>query len=179
MRTLWREPDDPDLEFSLDTAPYGPEPALPEPVTGVPSPRRGFRAAAREAARPVPVPEFHVAALGPIRVTNVHVYTPAGVYPLREVRWWIGDKVAQFEETPEWARLSGLAAIPFTLGLSMLFWLVKEVRLTGYVKIALKHRDGEYVSRLPVRDHAELHYVHGVVRWARQWSPGGSRRVIR
>ncbi|GLZ76045.1 hypothetical protein Afil01_08520 [Actinorhabdospora filicis] len=177
MRTLWRDPQDPDLEFSLDTAPYGREPVLPEPVTGIPSSRPRRRAQHRPA--PMPVPEFHVGLLGPIRVTNARVYTPLGAYPLNEVRWWIGDKIVYVEETPEWARLSGLAGIPFSLGLSMLFWLVKEVRVDGYVKIQVSHRDASYVTRVPVRSFAELHHLHWVVQWARQWGPKGSRRVIR
>lgn len=116
-------------------------------------------------------PETLVAFVGPIRVTTRRVYTPLRTLPVREVSWSLRNRFAPREETPEWALITALVGVPFTLGLSLLMLLVKETRLDGYVEIGVTHASGRYDVRLPVRSSFEVAALYQGVACARQWSP--------
>ncbi|GIG67465.1 hypothetical protein [Phytomonospora endophytica] len=153
-------------EFSLDVAPH--HPALPIPVTGPPSSLRTRRTVRGGG-------EVLLTALGPVRVTNRRVYTPAVTLPLHEVRWRVEHRFTWTEETPEWATVASLVGVPFTLGLSLLLLMVKESHLRGHVKVTIKHPAGRYTMRLPVTSVTQVGQIHQAVAYVGQWSRRRSR----
>lgn len=153
-------------EFSLDVAPH--HPALPIPVTGPPSflrTRRTVRGGG----------EVLLTFLGPVRVTNHRVFTPAVTLPLREVSWRVEHRFTWIEDTPEWATVASLVGVPFTLGLSLLLLLVKESHLRGHVKVTIRHATGKYTMRLPVTSVTQVSQIHQTVAYVGQWSRRRSR----
>ncbi|MEV0645398.1 hypothetical protein AB0I28_09050 [Phytomonospora sp. NPDC050363] len=162
----FRTASDPLNEFSLDAAPHG-VPVLPVPVTGPPSQRS--RGTVRRSG------EVFLTSIGPVRVTDRRVYTPAVTLPLREVSWRVDNRVGAFQETPEWATVAGLVGIPFTLGLSLLLLTVKETVFSGHVKVTIRHTTGKYTMRLPVTSAGQIAHIHNAVAYVRRWIPRGSR----
>ena len=118
-------------------------------------------------------PETPIAFIGPVRVTTRYVYTPLKTLPLREVSWSVRNRFTARDETPEWALITALVGVPFTLGLSLLLLLVKEPRLSGHVELAVKHASGRYDVRLPVRSWYEVSAIHHGVACARPYSRRG------
>lgn len=153
-------------EFSLDVAPQ--HPALPIPVTGPPSSPRTRRTVRGSG-------EVFLTALGPVRVTDRRVYTPAVTLPLREVTWRVEHRFTLVEDTPEWATVASLVGIPFTLGLSLLLLMVKESGLRGHVKVTIRHATGKYTMRLPVTSSFQVAQIHQAIAYVGRWSPRRSR----
>lgn len=113
---------------------------------------------------PPPPPQGFVLTVGDIGITPDHVVTPNGTAPLRGSQWIVNDRTQLTRAIPTWAIVMAiLLALACLLGL--LFLLVKEDRVTGWVEVTVRSGDLFHVTQLPVnRPEDVAHYRYLVAQ---------------
>lgn len=129
-------------------------PDQPEmPVAGQPSPS-------------LPLQESYVLVIGDVGVTPHWVVTPNGSAPLRSAQWVVRDLSRTEERIPAYAIV--LAVIfAFACLLGLLFLLIKERHIVGYVEVSVQAEGLYHVVQFPVAGPATLAWVHAQVNQAR------------
>lgn len=130
--------------------PSGP-PDVPVPAGRIPS---------------APLPESFVLVIGDIGVSPHWVVTPNGSAPLRSVQWIVRDMSRTEERIPAYAIV---LAIIFFLAclLGLLFLLIKERRIVGYVEVAVRGEGLYHVVQIPATGPGTLPWVNAQVHQAR------------
>lgn len=110
------------------------------------------------AAYPLPgQPEQVVLTIGDIGVSPTWVVTPNGTAPLRDSQWTVQDRTFTQQVTPTWAIVMAVLGIVFCL-LGLLFLIVKEDKITGYVEVTVRSNNVFHVVQLPAGSpHAIAH----------------------
>lgn len=117
---------------------------------------------------PQGIPEPLLTQIGDITVSQSWVVTPRGTVPLAGTEWWVTHRAGYVERIPVWAIV--LAVVFFPLGL--LFLLVKESRLEGFVDVGVRSAAFAHVTVLPADSQAgreapvQVEYVRSLVQRA-------------
>lgn len=103
--------------------------------------------------------------IGDIQVRDGTVHTPAGSCPLRGSRWMMMDHSVIERRTPVWAIVLAIVLAWFFL-LGLLFLLVKEDRVSGFVEVVVSHDENRFSYRtvVPVLHRMVVPGVHSQVR---------------
>jgi hypothetical protein len=91
----------------------------------------------------------HLVSIGNVHVTEQHVVTPAGTWPLADVNVTTSDQTATTTHTPGWAIVMVILFIWFFL-LSLLFLLARESRVSGFIAVHIQAGAYSYTEQVPV-----------------------------
>lgn len=112
-----------------------------------------------------PVGQPYLVTIGDIGVTQDAVVTPNGTAPLRGSQWIVTDRTVVTQGIPTWAIVMAvLFALACLLGL--LFLLVKETRITGYVEVSVRSGDLFHMTQLPVHSADDVARHRHMVSYA-------------
>jgi len=111
-----------------------------------------------------------LATLGDIAVTHHWVHVPAGRYPIRGTTWTVQDMSRSEEKI---ATVGIVLAILFVWVclLGLLFLLMKERRLVGWVQVSVQGQGFHHATMVPASPHA-VGQAHQFVNYCRQLSAG-------
>lgn len=88
--------------------------------------------------------------IGDITVTTEQVLTPSGAFALADVSIYANDQSHVTRRTPGWAIVVAVIfALFFLIGL--LFLLVKEEQVAGYVNVTVEAQGRRHVSMVPIQ----------------------------
>lgn len=93
-------------------------------------------------------------SIGHIQVTEQHVMTPAGTWPLAEVNVTTSDQTRVSTHTPGWAIAMVVIFIWFFL-LSLLFLLAKDSRMGGFIAVHIQAGNYSYTKQVPVSNELQ------------------------
>jgi len=94
--------------------------------------------------------EPYLVSIGNIHATAHHVVTPAGTWSIADVNVATIDQTQTYTKTATWAIVLAIVLVWFFL-LSLLFLLVRETRIQGYIAVSVTTRWGHsYVEQVPV-----------------------------
>lgn len=117
---------------------------------------------------PMPAPAPILATFGEISVTQFHVITPQGTYPLSGTTWHVTDTTTTTQGTPQWAVILAVVGFVFLCLLSLLFLLAKETKYVGAVQVTVQGPGfGHTALLLPGtghQAHAQVAYVRSLVQ---------------
>ena len=103
--------------------------------------------------------------IGDIGVTQHWVVTPNGTAPLAGSQWIMRDGTRLEERIPAFAIV--LAVIfAFACLLGLLFLLIKERTMVGYVEVTVRSGSVYHVAQLPARQPAQIDGVRYLVHQA-------------
>jgi len=89
--------------------------------------------------------------IGDIACSQTQVFTPGSVFPLAGTTWIVADHSTTREKIPTYAIV---LAIVFALAclLGLLFLLIKERTVEGYVQVSVQGPSLYYATHIPARD---------------------------
>lgn len=141
----WYPPQDAEVT-AIAPPPLGPPP--PPPMPAPPMAQQPF-----------------LVTIGDIGVTPDTVVTPNGSGPLAGSQWIVTDRTTVTQAIPTWAIVMAvLFALLCLLGL--LFLLVKETRITGYVEVTVRTGDVMHMTQLPVHTAQDIDRYRHMVSYA-------------
>jgi hypothetical protein len=107
--------------------------------------------------------------IGDIAVTPTAVLTPAGRYPLAGTTWIVSNNTSTTESIPAYAVVMAIIFFLFCL-LGLLFLLIKEKRVTGFMQVSVQGPGLYHMTQVPVSQVAHIidieqrvGYVRGLV----------------
>ncbi|WP_028049468.1 hypothetical protein [Cellulomonas sp. URHD0024] len=114
----------------------------------------------------VPTPEPALVQIGDIVVSEHWVVTPNGTAPLAGSQWSVRDATVRTQVIPTYAIV---LAIVFALAclLGLLFLLIKEDKVTGFVEVTVRSGSLAHLTQIPVPGPA-ADVVADQVRYAQQ-----------
>ncbi|GIG23263.1 hypothetical protein Cch01nite_39870 [Cellulomonas chitinilytica] len=120
---------------------------------------------------PQGAPEQPLVQVGDIVVSAHWVVTPNGPAPLAGSQWTVRDLSFPVQKTPTWAIV--LAVVGFFFFLGLLFLLVKETRMEGYIEVTVRSGHLVHVTQIPRASPAGFQAFEQV-RYAQQlaWQAG-------
>ena len=92
----------------------------------------------------------YVLVIGDIGVTSDTIVTPNGNAALAGSQWILSDRTVSTRVIPTWAIVMAIVFSFFFL-LGLLFLLVKETRITGYVEVSVRSGQLWHMTQLPAR----------------------------
>jgi hypothetical protein len=93
--------------------------------------------------------------VGDIGVSSHWVVTPNGTAPLRGSQWIVQDQTTTIRRIPPWAIVC--AVIFFLLCLvGLLFLLVQETTIQGYVTVSVRSGDLVHSTQLPISSQVQI-----------------------
>ena len=145
----------PDWWIASDGKWYPPQPEMPEVAASA--------ASALPAA--VVAQQGFLITIGDIGVTQDTVVTPNGNGPLAGSQWIVTDRTQVESAIPTWAIVM---AIVFALAclLGLLFLLVKEQRVRGFVEVSVRTGDVVHMTQLPVQNANDVNRYRALVSQA-------------
>ncbi len=108
----------------------------------------------------------YLLTIGDIGVTPELVVTPNGAAPLRGSQWIVRDNTIVSSQIPTYAIVLAVVFALFCL-LGLLFLLIKETKVQGYVEVSVRSGDVFHVTQLPVWDPQQVQQIRGLV-WQAQ-----------
>jgi hypothetical protein len=103
--------------------------------------------------------------IGDIGVTQDTVVTPNGNGPLAGSQWIVTDRTQVESVIPTWAIVMSIVfALACLLGL--LFLLVKEQKVRGFVEVSVRAGDVVHMTQLPVRGVGDVNRYRALVNQA-------------
>jgi hypothetical protein len=121
-----------------------PTPAVPVPPAAPAAPGGYVPPAAPPPYAPPAAPIL--LAMGDIAVTQTHVITPSGTYPLEGTSWYVADHSVYEQVTPQWALITAIVGLFVVCILSLLLLLVKETKLSGFVQVTVQGPGWSHVA---------------------------------
>ncbi len=109
----------------------------------------------------------YLVQIGDIGVTDHQVVTPYGSAPLAGSRWYVEDRRYMEPYTPTWAIVLAVVGLFVVFVLSLLFLLVKEQRVAGYLDVTVRSGSFTGMTRIPAGSH-EAAQLHQKVAYAHQ-----------
>jgi hypothetical protein len=97
---------------------------------------------------PQRAPEQPLVQIGDIVVSAHWLVTPNGPAPLAGSQWTVRDLSFPVQRTPTWAIVLAVIGFFFFL-LGLLFLLVKETRMEGYVEVTVRSGHLVHVTQIP------------------------------
>jgi hypothetical protein len=105
-------------------------------------------------------------SVGDISCTQAEVLMPTGPAPLRGTTWMVSNQVSITEAIPTWAIV--MAIIFFVLCLlGLLFLLVKERRVSGYMQVSVQGPGLYYATQIPVTSEVQMRDIESRVNYIR------------
>ncbi|MBL1072879.1 hypothetical protein JK358_00555 [Nocardia sp. 2] len=107
--------------------------------------------------------------MGDIAVTDTSIITPSGTFPLKGAIWTATDMSHASERMPPYAVI---LAIVFSLacGLGLLFLLIKERVISGYIQVTVANEGRFHSAMIPVQNQHTFPMVMQQVNYARSLS---------
>jgi hypothetical protein len=114
---------------------------------------------------PVPAGQFApvLVQVGDIQVTQFHVVTPNGTYPLDRTTWVVTDYTTYTEAIPPYAIVLAVV-FAFACLLGLLFLLIKERRPQGFVLVSVQGPGFSHATQLAPGTGPYAHYQVGYIR---------------
>lgn len=109
----------------------------------------------------------YLVQIGDIGVTEHQVVTPYGSAPLAGSRWYIEDRTYLQPYTPTWAIVLAVVGLFIVFVFSLLFLLVKEHRVAGYLDVTVRSGSFTGMTRL-LAGTPEAAQLHQKVAYAHQ-----------
>jgi hypothetical protein len=109
--------------------------------------------------------------IGDIGVSRYWVVTPNGTGPLAGSQWIVRDGTRVEEKMPAYAIVLAVIFFVFCL-LGLLFLLIKERRVVGYIEVSVRTGDTYHVAQLPARHAGDVDHVRGMVHQAQSMAYG-------
>jgi len=94
-------------------------------------------------------PEPTLVTIGDIAITPTGVLTPAGRYPLAGTTWIVSNNTTSSESIPGYAVVLAIVFFLFCL-LGLLFLLIKEKRVSGFMQVSVQGPGLYHMTQLPV-----------------------------
>ena len=115
---------------------------------------------------PVPgTPEQILITIGDIGVSPSWVVTPNGSAPLVGSQWIVQDRTFTQRSIPAYAIVLAIV-FAFACLLGLLFLLIKEDRMTGYVEVSVRSGNLFHVTQLPAQSPQAVLYARQLVAQA-------------
>lgn len=114
-------------------------------------------------------PEPQLAAIGDITISQHWVMTPTGPHPIRGSVWTVTD-MSQWNESISTAGVVLCIIFVWFCLLGLLFLLMKDRKLTGYIQVTVQGSGFYHQTLVPVRGPQTLMHVHQSVNYARSLS---------
>lgn len=115
-----------------------------------------------------PAPNFLI-AIGDIAVVDGAVVTPSGTLPLRGAIWTATDMSQTAERIPAYAVVLAILFFPLCF-LGLLFLLIKERVIAGYVQVTVTGGGRFHSTMIPVQDQQTFPMVMHQLNYARSLS---------
>jgi hypothetical protein len=106
-----------------------------------------------------------VLTIGDIGVTSAYVVTPNGTAPLKGSRWIASDMTVIEQRIPPVAIVLAVVFALFCL-LGLLFLLMKETVVHGYVQVSVSSGNLLHTTQIPVNHAEQVQYVRALVAQA-------------
>lgn len=100
--------------------------------------------------------------IGDIAVTADTIITPNGTAPLAGSHWMFVDRSQTEQKIPSSAIVLAII-FAFACLLGLLFLLMKETRVTGYVEVTVRSGSLSHMTQIPVSSQADIVRFRGVV----------------
>jgi hypothetical protein len=125
----------------------------------------GSSSSASSSATPATRQETFMVTIGDIGVSRHRIVTPNGAADLADSQWIVRDMTRTETKIPGWAIV---LAIIFALAclLGLLFLLVKERTMSGYVEVQVQSGPLLHVTQIPASDPSQVAYVRQLVSYA-------------
>lgn len=108
-------------------------------------------------------PEPQLATVGDISITQHWIYTPTGPHPIRGSIWTVTD-MSHYEERISTAGVVLAILFVWICLLGLLFLLMKDRRLVGYLQVTVQGNGFHHSTMVPAAAFAS---VHQTVNYAR------------
>ena len=106
-----------------------------------------------------------VLTIGDIGVSRHWVVTPNGTAPLAGSSWIARDMTRTESRIPPWAIVLAVV-FAFLCLIGLLFLLVKETRITGYVEVSVSSGSLYHVTQVPVSNEYQVAQIRQQVHQA-------------
>lgn len=125
------------------------------------------------------LPAPYLVSIGNIHATQHELVTPSGTWPLAEVNVASADQTSTTTRTPTWAIVLVVVLIWFFL-LSLLFLLIRETRIQGYISVTVTHSSGQsYFEQIPITSEVARSDVFGRLMYLQSLIGGERSRLSR
>jgi hypothetical protein len=114
---------------------------------------------------PAATTESYVLIIGDIGVTEHWVVTPNGTTALKGTRWVATDNTRIQQRIPTVAIVLAVV-FAFVCLLGLLFLLMKEDYVTGYVEVRVTADDLDHWTQVPINATSEVVQKHAIVSQA-------------
>jgi hypothetical protein len=104
--------------------------------------------------------------IGDISADQHWVQTPSGSVPTAQVTWTVQDLTRREQGIPTWAIVLAVIFFLFCF-LGLLFLLVKEDRITGWLQVTVQAPGFVHTTQIPAYNPATVADVHARVNYAR------------
>jgi len=125
------------------------------------------------AGMPPATDEPVLVTVGDIACTPHWVITPNGTLPIAGSTWTVSNQTTTTERIPAYAIVLAIIFFLFCL-LGLLFLLIKERTMHGYVTVTVQSPAGYHATQVPVASvaqvadtEARVHYIRSLVAAAR------------
>lgn len=115
---------------------------------------------------PTGLPEPPLAAIGDITISQDWIHTPAGTHPIRGSVWTVTDMTYQHESISTTGVVLALIFFWFCL-LGLLFLLMKERRVGGYVQVTVQGPGFHHATMIPATGPQSVFTAQQMVNYAR------------
>jgi len=105
-------------------------------------------------------------SIGDIAVYAGGVVTPSGSFPHRDLTWVVRDNSTTTEGIPAYAIVLAIVFFLVCL-LGLLFLLIKERKMTGYVEVSVQGPTGYHVTQIPVSNPQQVAFIRQQVDYCR------------
>jgi hypothetical protein len=110
-------------------------------------------------------PEYWLATIGDISISQHWVSTPAGVYPIRDTVWTVADMSHWQERMSPVGIILTIVFIWFCF-LGLLFLLMKERTVSGYIQVSVQGSGFHHSTLIPAAQQT-MAGVQQMVNYAR------------
>ena len=142
------------------------DPRLPPPTDRTDQPTAEVQPVPEARPPQQALPPHMPLTIGDIAVYPDRVVTPSGVFRHTGLTWVVRDNTTTAERIPPYAIvLAVVFAVVCLLGL--LFLLIKEERIQGYVEVSVQSANGYHVTQIPVANQQQVADIHQQVDHAR------------
>lgn len=141
---------------------------------GEPEEFRGHAADRFSYTPATPDPEPFVLTVGDIGVTRSWVSTPNGSVPLSGSQWIVTDRTSTATRIPAYAIVLAIIFFVFCL-LGLLFLLIKETTISGYVEVSVRNGHLYHVVQIPVHNQQTVEQVRRQVHQAQSMAANAPR----
>jgi hypothetical protein len=105
--------------------------------------------------------------IGDMTVTQTHVITPSGTFPVAHAQWSVTDMSTTTKRMSQTGIVLALIGFFLVCILSLFFLLMTETQTTGYVQVAVTDGNRMHVTNIPATSPQTMVFVSEQVNYAR------------